>query len=705
MQINNLGGKKTMFTLSVNQNSAKEKTNMFRVMLVIPPTTIRNKINKRLAIPVGLYRLKAALEKIQIDLAATKQDWTVCKDKVTNIHIQILDCPAEGYNHEEVFECQGYNLKTFGFSTSEIISRIKDFNPHVIGISSQYLSQYENTLKLSSSIRNAFPTVKIVIGGINASSSHNPLNDKEEAEKLANLPFDNGVDYIVTGPADLNLPRLITALSELSGESLKNYLAQIPGLRFRCGSEIVIGNSGKRKILNPDELPEIDYRQIPKELYPADRFHAGKAKTDHFMDWFSSEGCNLNCSFCATKQFWGCYRPLSFERIEKELQSIKDAGFTEICVHDDSIFTEPSRASKIFETIKKVGFQNFTCIGGLELKQMMARLDKKARAGSLVSKITTVRDKNGYPIAIDQVIEIEPSRMRKFVSQFDQIRQMDSTEKMERIRSAIKDWDFSTPEAGKLHDFFFNLKPDEQLKPVREIYDGAEIIKSMGNNGCYRIYLSVESINKETLNAVGKDRSLPEDKCYSPIEVARMLDQAGIESHFGVMLGHPEIEGIPEILNCIRFGKDLVQSGMSRPSFFPYKLLPGIKLTNDNLERHFAEARHDMGGYPSFDFTQSNINSLVHKWTAEEINFLYNWGNEILEGGSWTIENHLSGEEKERKFAKQDEKFEKEISRFLNERELFFATVAHLKRIAKQGEADFDALMEQYVKALTKLGR
>jgi len=694
-----------MFTLSANQNYVKEESAMFRVMLVIPPTTIRNKINKRLAIPVGLYRLKTALEKIQIDLTTDGRDWVVNDEKVNNIQVQILDCPVEGYGQEKVFAYQGYNLKTFGFSAPVIIERIKQFNPHVIGISSQYLSQYQNTLDLSKAIKNAFPTVKIVLGGINASSSHNPLNDKEEAEKLANLPFDNGADYIVTGPADLNLPRLVTALSELYGESLENYLAQIPGLRFRRGSKIVIGNSGKRKILNPDELPEINYREIPKTLYPADRFHAGKAKTSHFMDWFSSEGCNLNCSFCATKQFWGCYRPLSMERIERELQAIKDAGFTEICVHDDSIFTEPSRAIKIFETIKKVGFQDFTCIGGLELKQMMAKLEKRNRAGSLISKITASRDKNGYPIAIDQIIEIEPKHMRRFVSQFDQVRKLDSTAKLELIESAISDWDMTTTEAEKLHDFFLNLKSDEQLKPVREVYDGAEIIKSMGNNGCYRIYLSVESINKETLNAVGKDRSLPEDKCYSPIEVARMLDNAGIESHFGIMLGHPEIEGIPEILNCIRFGKDLVQSGMSRPSFFPYKLLPGIKLTNNNLERHFAEARYDIGGYPSFDFTQSNINSLVHKWTAEEINFLYNWGNEILEGGSWTIENHLSGEEKERKFARQNEKFEKEIEQFLDERHLFFATVAHLKRIAKQGEANFDALMEQYVKALTKLGR
>lgn len=676
-----------------------------RIMLVIPPTTIRNSINKRLAVPVGLYRLKADLENIKIDLTASSRDYVVYSQKVNNIEVKILDSPAEGYDQIYTFEHEGYNLKTFGLTTSQILDQIREFEPNIVGISSQYLSQYQNALDVAKAIKNVFPEVKIILGGINASSCHLALNNKEDEKKLEKLPFENGVDYIVTGPADLNLPRLVTALSKLSGEGLENYLSEIPGLRFKRKSEIIVGSSGKRKILNPDELPAINYQQVPKNLYTADRFHAGKAKTSHFMDWFSSEGCNLNCSFCATRFFWGCYRPLSFERIERELQSIKDAGFTEICVHDDSIFTEPSRAIRIFETIRKVGFQDFTCIGGLELKQMMARLDNKDRAGSLISKITANCDKNGYSIAIDQIIEIEPKHMRKFVSQFDQVRQLNMTTKLEWIKSTTSNWKITTTEANKLHDFFLNLKPGEHLKPVREVFDGSKIIKAMGENGCYRIYLSVESINKETLNAVGKDRSLPSDKNYSPIQVASMLDQAGIESHFGVMLGHPEIEGIPEILNCIRFGKDLVQSGMSRPSFFPYKLLPGIKLANDNLQRHFALARYDMGGYPSFDFTQSNINSLVHKWTAEEINFLYNWGNDLLDGASWTLENHLTSEEKTQKFASQNNKFEKEISSFLNEDNLFFATIAHLKAIAEKGEADFFALKEKYIRALQSVGR
>jgi len=676
-----------------------------RIMLVIPPTTIRNSINKRLAVPVGLYRLKSDLENIKIDLTATSRDYVVYPQKVNNIEVKILDSPAEGYDQEIIFEHEGYNLKTFGLTAVQILDQIREFEPTIIGISSQYLSQYQNALDIAKAIKSAFPEVKTILGGINASSCHLALNNKEDEKMLEQLPFENGIDYIISGPADLNLPRLVTALSELSEESLENYLSEIPGLRFRRESEIIVGSSGKRKILNPDELPSIDYREIPKNLYTADKFHAGKAKTSHFMDWFSSEGCNLNCSFCATRFFWGCYRPLSMEKIERELTAIKDAGFTEICVHDDSIFTEPSRAIKIFETIKKVGFQDFTCIGGLELKQMMARLERKNRAGSLISKITADCDKNGYPIAVDQIVEIKPSHMRKFVSQFDQIRLLDTTAKLNWIKSNTSDWDITITEANKSHDHFLNLKINEHLKPVREVYDGGKIIDSMGKIGCYRIYLSVESINKETLNAVGKDRSLPSDNCYSPIQVASMLDQAGIESHFGVMLGHPEIEGIPEILNCIRFGKDLVQSGMSRPSFFPYKLLPGIKLANDNLKRNFAFARSDMGGYPSFDFTQSNINSLVHKWTAEEINFLYNWGNNLLDGASWTIENHLTSEEKQKKFTSQNNNFEKEISRFLNEENLFFATIAHLESLAQKGEADFDALKQKYINALHSVGR
>jgi radical SAM superfamily enzyme YgiQ (UPF0313 family) len=501
----------------------------------------------------------------------------------------------------------------------------------------------------------------------------------------------------------------------LADEDLENYLCKIPNLKILnkdlrtsklCERKDITDknissgrSSAEPKIHDPNLLPIIDYASIPKENYQGARFHAGQALTPYFMDIFTSEGCNLNCRFCATKIFWGRYCELSDERVRAELNAIKRAGFTEICVHDDSLLTGPSRAIRIFKMIRETGFDKFTCIGGIEIKQLMCKLPTKDRPAALVSKYILDEngrkclDKNDYERSEEMVILADPKKVEKFLKNARQ------NNGFEKISATETDCGIGESEIKKLIRFFPRTIELSHVRYVREIYDGKNIIKAMGENGCYRIYLAVESGNISTLNAVGKDRNLPEDFRYSEIEVGEMLDSAGIESHAGVMIGHPETESMSDIVNNLRFGKKLIAGGMARIQFWVYKVLPGTPLSYLMINKKFGRIRQDFGGCTSYDFGIGNVDSYRHGWTAEEITAIFTWVNKALSSGNW----------EKSKSQESDEEFENGIARFyadgrINSEGLYRLTLEYLYDRMRE-QMPFEKLIANYEKALRMVGR
>jgi hypothetical protein len=389
---------------------------------------------------------------------------------------------------------------------------------------------------------------------------------------------------------------------------------------------------------------------------------------------------------------WGKYREMSDERVMAELQKIKGAGFTEICVHDDSIFTHPTRAKRLFRMIKEAGFDNFTCIGGIEMKQLMCKLENKEGVGTLFNR--PVKDESGRKTSQEDIVEIEFEKIAAIKEEVDKNKGVFNSQ----IEQEIKAFGLSPQDETKVINFLSDPKTR-----IREVCDGQNLLKSLEENGCYRIYLAVESGIKETLDAVGKERNLPKEKSYSESEVAQMLKNHNIEAHPGMMFGHPETEGIAEIVQNVRFAKMLKENGMMRPSFFIYKMLPGTQLTNVALQHGAARIREDLSTV-GYYLTMGNHDSIKHKWTAEELTAFFTWANETLGSKLWTDTQGLANG--------ADEVFENQVKKLfadkeqkqVNQEELYRFTIKYLYKALGE-HMPIEQQIERYENALNFLGR
>jgi len=700
-----------------------------RILLTVPKTTVQHPIGKRVAMPIGLFRLREAANKIKIDLGNTgtaERDWRTQQEHENQHEITVLDIPAEGFDNEQRQTIGGFDFTNFGLDDKEVLRKILNERSELIGINSQFTSQFHNLLDLMQLIKNPsrrknlfdeneltaeekqylekLHEIPVVVGGINA-TYFTTSQDPKERENLKKMLFENGADFIVKGPGDLAFARLVTALSELQGNELENYLKKIPGLRFlkpeirkkqinerKIEKGDFTENMGFERIHDINEHPMIDYAAINKSLYTRERFHAGIAKTPYFVDFFSSEGCDLKCDYCTSWMMWGKYREMSDERVKAELQKIKKAGFTEICVHDDSIFTHPTRAKRLFRMIKETGFDNFTCIGGIEMKQLMCKLENKEGVGTLFNR--PVKDEIGRRTSQEDIVEIEFEKIVAVKERVDKNKGVFNSQ----IEQEIQALGLSSQDEAKVRNFLSDPKTR-----IREVCDGQSLLKSLEENGCYRIYLAVESGIKETLDAVGKERNLPKEKSYSESEVAQMLKNYNIEAHPGMMFGHPETEGIAEIVQNVRFAKMLKENGMTRPSFFIYKMLPGTQLTNVALQHGAARIREDLSTV-GYYLTMGNHDSIKYKWAAEELTAFFTWANETLGSKLWTDTQGLTNGADEVFENQVKNLFADEEQKQVNQKELYRFTIKYLYKALGE-HMPIEQQITRYENALQFLGR
>ena len=114
------------------------------------------------------------------------------------------------------------------------------------------------------------------------------------------------VDCVFTGPGDLVMPQLLTALEKGAPKPLPGVLLRGPG------GEVLDGGPAQ-PVDDLDTLPFADFTVLPVELY-SNKLH---------IPFQSSRGCIWKCRYCSATNFWQGYRQMSGERMFAELMHHK----------------------------------------------------------------------------------------------------------------------------------------------------------------------------------------------------------------------------------------------------------------------------------------------------------------------------------------------------------------------------------------------
>jgi anaerobic magnesium-protoporphyrin IX monomethyl ester cyclase len=195
--------------------------------------------------------------------------------------------------------------------------------------------------KFSRLMKEARPEVTLVAGG----------------HVTADIPFimeKTRVDIIINGEGELVLANLVQALAE--GRDWQG----IKGLSYRAGGDIV--RNPDERLLDMDELPDLDLSQLPLEKYDtsvpgyflvddeARRLEQAGYKALHF---FPARGCPYRCTFCY--RHIPKYRYYKREKLDRMFAYLKDNGFAFLVLSDECITANRKHFTTICELARKHG--------------------------------------------------------------------------------------------------------------------------------------------------------------------------------------------------------------------------------------------------------------------------------------------------------------------------------------------------------------
>ncbi len=206
--------------------------------------------------------------------------------------------------------------------------------------------QIKHSLKLSRTIKQQFPDMTIVWGGIH------PTLYPEQVIK------DESIDVVVCNEgvgAALELADSLRTESDLEG---------IKGVYFKKNNKII--RNKERELKDLDDYPWIDYNLLPMEKVVNVKLpHLGLKRTWHLN---LSDGCPYRCTFCIVNVIKGKnrIRRKSLGRIKKEIEELKrDFNIEYLQIRDDNFLIDIEWAEKVA-----------TILGDLDMKwEVQGRID------------------------------------------------------------------------------------------------------------------------------------------------------------------------------------------------------------------------------------------------------------------------------------------------------------------------------------------
>lgn len=155
------------------------------------------------------------------------------------------------------------------------------------------------------------------------------------------------VDYVVRGQGEHTLSEFLSA-SRTGGS-----LAEIPGLAYRDGDEIV--ENRPRSMVSPNDLPELlPYHKIEPAHYLQGSFLGRRTAAHH-----TSMGCPFRCNFCGVISVYGSREKMATPaRTERALRHLQTAfGVDSIQFFDNNFFLGETHARELAERLTPLGLR------------------------------------------------------------------------------------------------------------------------------------------------------------------------------------------------------------------------------------------------------------------------------------------------------------------------------------------------------------
>ncbi len=244
------------------------------------------------------------------------------------------------------------------FSTHEtVLETVRRFRPHVVGMTVTSVD-WRNTRHLARALRQAFPDLTLVAGGI-----HPSLWKEQCFEECPEL------DVVVYGDGELTTRELVRRLDDRAS------LRGLEGTIYREDGAVVV-NPPRPPIEDLDSLPFPDRSVVDLSRYlPSPTFYH---RLPH-ESIIGSRGCPYRCTFCHTDPFT---RMRSAGNIVDEIEMLRrDFGVVDIAFWDDTFTLSERRAYEICDELLRRDLKVEWCVNARADKVNLPLLRHMKRAG------------------------------------------------------------------------------------------------------------------------------------------------------------------------------------------------------------------------------------------------------------------------------------------------------------------------------------
>jgi anaerobic magnesium-protoporphyrin IX monomethyl ester cyclase len=223
---------------------------------------------------------------------------------------------------------------SMGLTREGLFKLLKDEAVEIVGVIT-VTPIYNKVAQLCAAIKEAFPTIATVIGGIHPTVS--PMAAMQA----------QGVDFAVKGEGEQTMLDLVEALN---GDRA---LADIPGLLYR--EEGLVKQNRERPLIDDlDSIPIPDWSLLRKGVYSyPDALHHPA------FPLFTSRGCPSRCIYCQTKNMFTLkLRTRSAINVVDEIEHlVRVQGAKELHIWDDVFTADPQRVFAIRDEMKRRGLK------------------------------------------------------------------------------------------------------------------------------------------------------------------------------------------------------------------------------------------------------------------------------------------------------------------------------------------------------------
>lgn len=271
--------------------------------------------------PLGLLYLGAFLEKHNYKVYLIDCLNTHSRDRkfgCGKLPYQVIakpaifkDIPRKYKRYGITPETLSYELKRFANSTS----------PELILVTSMMTYWYPGVFETIRHLKNNFPNVPIVLGGIYATLCY------EHAVKYS------GADYVIKGPGEM-------AILKLANQLLSNQCSSV-----RATHELPL----------PDDLPYPAYHLYPvrndiiktnisKQSIPTTTTNISNGVYDSlsYVAMLTSRGCPFKCTYCASTLLYDGFYQRAPEKVFAEIEHyITKFKINDIAFYDDALMVNP----------------------------------------------------------------------------------------------------------------------------------------------------------------------------------------------------------------------------------------------------------------------------------------------------------------------------------------------------------------------------